>query len=279
VAELAGSDEAERYLPIPMARTRILEVLGAVTMVCFVDDDVICENYSVTEEIFLLMDDHQSNQTGSPKKASPQATNVQASDEGGGAAESDARVKPKQANVKGIVLDLHANPEATGSRFENPQWWRYLPSLKPLGLNAMLTYSYGAAAATQSSATPDSFSAATENARSLRTKAPFAQSSLTLSTVPEQSAGRGRSSSMPYPEHGQATPTRGGDGPGHQPMQQQAQQHTERSLVRHIRHLLPQEALRELAEEIGFEQSDLTPFSRVLEVMFFTAPNHCLLFH
>jgi hypothetical protein len=41
---------------------------------------------------------------------------------------------------KGVVLDLHANPRASGSRFENPLWWRYLPSLKPLGLNAMITH-------------------------------------------------------------------------------------------------------------------------------------------
>ena len=28
--------------------------MGAVTMMCFVDDDIICEGYSVSEEIFLL---------------------------------------------------------------------------------------------------------------------------------------------------------------------------------------------------------------------------------
>lgn len=34
-------------LPIPLARSRLLEVIGAITMVCFIDDDVICEDYSV----------------------------------------------------------------------------------------------------------------------------------------------------------------------------------------------------------------------------------------
>ena len=91
-------------LPIPMSKLRLLEVLGSVTMVCFIDDDIICEDFSVTEEIFLL----QSS--------------------------GDSEVKTK-------VLDLHANPEAKGSRFENPQWFTYLPSLKPIGLNAVLTYS------------------------------------------------------------------------------------------------------------------------------------------
>jgi len=168
----AAGDQARRrsasdadYLPIPMARTRLLEVLGAVTMVCFVDDDVICEGYSVTEEIFLLMEDNQSNQRGkggnNKNESSPRLPVPHGLTSSTDSAEQDkSAMKAKQANVKGVVLDLHANPEATGSRFENPQWWRYLPSLKPLGLNAMLTYSYGAAAATLSSATPDYSSAA-----------------------------------------------------------------------------------------------------------------------
>ena len=95
---------SQSLLPIPMSQTRLIEVLGSVTMVCFIDDDIICENFSVTEEIFLL-------QTSS-----------------------------ETTEVKTKVLDLHANPEAKGSRFENPQWFTYLPSLKPIGLNAMLTY-------------------------------------------------------------------------------------------------------------------------------------------
>ena len=33
-------------LPVPLARSRLLECLGAVTMCCFIDDDVICEGYS-----------------------------------------------------------------------------------------------------------------------------------------------------------------------------------------------------------------------------------------
>jgi hypothetical protein len=28
--------------------------LGAVTMVCFIDDDIVSEGFSVTEEVFLL---------------------------------------------------------------------------------------------------------------------------------------------------------------------------------------------------------------------------------
>jgi hypothetical protein len=38
------------------------------------------------------------------------------------------------------MLDLHASPQLTGTRFENPDWRKHLPSLKPIGLASMLTY-------------------------------------------------------------------------------------------------------------------------------------------
>jgi hypothetical protein len=40
----------------------------------------------------------------------------------------------------------------------------------------------------------------------------------------------------------------------------------EKSLVRHIRYVLPLESLRELSEEIGFDPADLQPFRKKLEV-------------
>jgi hypothetical protein len=33
------------FMPVPLCRNRLVETLGAVTMICFVDDDVICESY------------------------------------------------------------------------------------------------------------------------------------------------------------------------------------------------------------------------------------------
>lgn len=302
------------YLPVPLARSRLLEVLGAVTMVCFVDDDVICEGYSVTEEIFLLMDDHQSNQAaaGAAGKAGNQGHPVPPGLEDVTEGAKGAGATQSRSNVKGVVLDLHANPEATGSRFENPQWWRYLPSLKPLGLNALLTYTYGAAAATLSNSTPDPpmdrvhashadhhstgggglvraegrLVRSGREALSPQAQA-LSQSMYVFSASAEpQTQDHTQPASVAHSRHsprfrGSVT----GSSPSHSPhhhhhhhhhshghnqqeqhQQQQQQQHTDRSLVRHIRHLLPQEALRELAEEIGFEQADLTAFSRVLEV-------------
>jgi len=155
------------------------------------------------------------------------------------------------------VLDLHANPEATGSRFENPQWWRYLPSLKPLGLNAMLTYNYTAAETCSQQ-------------ESAQRQANNGDGNQTVSGAHHH---RSNSSHLPYPSAVQRSAQEGVTGSDHNPLllSQAAQlqnqhQQTERSLVRHIRHLLPPESLRELAEEIGFEQSDLSAFSRVLEV-------------
>eukprot|EP01034_Spumella_vulgaris_P022405 gene22405-28527_t len=122
------------YLPVPLARSRLFETLGAISMVCFVDDDTVCESFSVTEEMFLLVD----------------SGNVLAGDALSGKAEHAPVISAKTkantdlkiaSNAKGVVLDLHANPEAKGSRFENPLWWRYLSSLKPIGLNSLLTYS------------------------------------------------------------------------------------------------------------------------------------------
>ncbi len=257
-------------------------------MVCFVDDDVICEGYSVTEEIFLLMDNPQLGDTAQSSQKHKSNFASQQQQRGGGAAgniinrnrgestdeaetvggatympaaaglASDNKQVTSSVAVKGIVLDLHANPEATGSRFENPQWWRYLPSLKPLGLNAMLTYNYTAA---------ETFS----QQESAQRQASNGDGNQTVSGAHHH---RLNSSHLPYPSTVQRSAQEGANtGSDQNPLllSQAAQfqnqhQQTERSLVRHIRHLLPPESLRELAEEIGFEQSDLSAFSRVLEV-------------
>lgn len=273
----SSTDDA--YLPIPLARSRLLEVLGAVTMVCFVDDDVICEGYSVTEEIFLLMDNPQVGDTAHPsQKHKPSSASQQLQPDARSTDEADLAgagllTQPTSRQLtttaaKGIVLDLHANPEATGSRFENPQWWRYLPSLKPLGLNAMLTYAYTATSSTQHDVMQ-------------QRQASGGGDGSAHGQISGVGSGRHRSNTnhLPYPPTVQRSPHGSAHDQGalgaadgdtfpmqlHSGQANQYQQ-TERSLVRHIRHLLPLESLRELAEEIGFEQADLSAFTRVLEV-------------
>jgi len=183
IGVVGHDDDDQYYLPIPLASTRLLEVLGAITMVCFVDDDVICEGYSVTEEIFLLMDNHNESNNNYEESIQqqkypipPQQNNDiynnnnninnnninnnnnnnnnsslhNDSSDHSATADIDGDIdtfsshayRSKAAitggssktggakafvSVKGMVLDLHASPEATGSRFENPLWWRYLP--------------------------------------------------------------------------------------------------------------------------------------------------------
>lgn len=132
-----STKEERPLLPIPLTRTNIVGQLGAITMVCFVDDDVISENYSVTEEIFLLNENQEHSMDDTSNKF------------GSSASSSMRPLSHEQSNKhdphsKVTVLDLHANPEATGSRFENPNWWKFLPCLKPLGFNALLTYKFTA---------------------------------------------------------------------------------------------------------------------------------------
>ncbi|RYH23223.1 hypothetical protein EON65_18100 [archaeon] len=186
-------------LPIPLASLNMVDQLGAITMVCFVDDDVICENYSVTEEIFLLTEKHDDLELDNDSEHPVESKGV------------------KGPRIKGTVLDLHANPEATGSRFENPLWWKFLPSLKPLGIDALLTYKHTIDKNVAPSLMP-----------------------------PTQSYLSSRSKNKSQRESKRTI--------------------IERSLVRHIQHTLPLEALRELSEEIGFTDEDLRIFTKALDV-------------
>lgn len=210
-SSLVGVQTSKRppLLPIPLFSMNLVDQLGSITMVCFVDDDIICENYSVTEEIFLLTEKHEDRDVNGDSGGADM-------DNVGGVGVL-SRGRSANVNVKGTVLDLHANPEATGSRFENPMWWKFLPSLKPLGINAMLTYKHTA------------------------TKSPTLQSESSSRTTSFNKAGNVSN-------------------------KESLRSVIERSLVRHIQQTLPLEALRELAEEIGFTEDDLAPFMRVLEI-------------
>lgn len=86
--------------PIPYLSSRMLERLGAVTMLCCIDDDVLCESQKCVDEIFLLKDD---------------------------------------LNATTVVLDVHRDLSSpTGLKFENPHWKQHLNSLKPIGLNLLV---------------------------------------------------------------------------------------------------------------------------------------------
>ena len=199
-------------LPVPMSKMRLLETLGAVTMVCFVDDDVICESFSVTEEVFLLQSSGHS-----------------------------------YSDIKTKVLDLHANPEARGSRFENPQWFTYLPSLKPIGLNAILTYSPFPPQALQLS------------------DLEFRDGVLTLEGY-EENANIDTNAYVSNDSSRKWTTLKDYSSFSKYKASRNRRNRVEVALVDHVRRCVPLEALKELAEEIGFVDEDYTNYSRLLEM-------------
>ena len=212
------------FLPVPLAKARLVEVLGAVTMICFIDDDVICEPFSVCEEVFLLKPGSAPTSTSSQ--------NVR---------NADTTLPPK-----GVVLDLHANPEATGSRFEDPLWWKYLNSLKPIGLNALLTHT----------PTPPSQILSTGSQDVVLTKS-------TLNGIPPLLTRQLRKASTTgHIAAAFLDPKESSSSATHRKRNSSQMQ---AGLVGHIRKVLPLAVLRELAGEIGFDDSDVSTFMRLLE--------------
>ena len=335
---LMGSKERKWpcLLPVPLARARLLESLGAVTMCCFIDDDIICDGYSVTEEIFLLKGEGGKDDLAGSR--SDTRSNIHR-----GLGTDFRGPKPSVATpsallssaAKSVVLDLHGNPDARGSRFENPLWWKFLASLKPIGLNAMLTFapteptefrprptpqpinttpavpqptlnlppaSSPATGSSSNVSNTDSSSSSGNTAAATRPGAVItvdttnvgvrsrarSDAGFRVAVVPSSSStgimegaagGDGQevgdvgdmggpTSLSPLPPDGKLktraskSSTRSKSGkftlPGDLAMQG--------ALVAHVRKVLPLEALRELAEEIGFTESDISCFTRLLEM-------------
>jgi hypothetical protein len=204
-------------LPIPMARARLLEVLGSITMVCFIDDDIICESYSVTEEIFLLQ-----SSVGS--------------------------------EVKTKVLDLHANTLARGARFEDSRWFTNLPSLKPIGLNAMLTYY------------PFPPQDLQINRLSLSDGLPRPIKSKSAHFELEPFSGGGEVDSSSQTNMWTSLRDFSALNKSKYSKHSRKRNRVELALVDHVRRSMPLEALKELSEEIGFVREDYMGYNRLLEI-------------
>lgn len=249
---LASSRDNEELLPVPLAGSRIPEVLGAVTMVCFVDDDIVCESFSVTEEIYLMMDNNQDGSANSEVQGSAaiQSTTENKEDNFRGfRPETDDNFTAR----KGKVLDLHANPNKTGSRFEHPLWWRYLPNLKPIGLDALFTYMF------TSSTYGDSINNDLRQPEAKSSQGHI-RSAAGVANVHTTSAERRNISQL------QTQTSSNYSILAEDPKAELNAGDIQRSLVRHIRRIIPLESLRELSEEIGFTESDLKAFSPLLEI-------------
>jgi hypothetical protein len=209
---------SEKMLPIPFASKRLLEYLGAVTMVCFVDDDVICEGVSATEEVFLLKSETEN--------------------ENGGQVTERAAGDTELVGSKGITIDLTSSTTA-GARFETSNWWKYLPNLKPIGLNSMLTYK-----PMPPLPAGQDFVSYSVSSRDVRDKVTSVEGSV-LSNAPHGSLTTVRKNSA------QSTPS-----------------HADMfvSLVSHVRKTIPLESLRQLSLDIGFVDDDLAYFQKLLEL-------------
>ncbi|CAM9975348.1 unnamed protein product [Ectocarpus sp. 12 AP-2014] len=93
----------DNFLPVPMLGCGLVERLGAVTTLCMLDEDTVCEPTSTIKEVFLV----------------------------------DSKVNDAGVST-GTVLDMHTQQGKKGVRFEDPHWWTHLPALKPIGLTCLL---------------------------------------------------------------------------------------------------------------------------------------------
>ncbi|CAM9109976.1 unnamed protein product [Choristocarpus tenellus] len=92
-----------QLLPVPLLGCGLIERLGAVTNLCMLDEDTVCQPTSAIEEVFLLDSKDENGRGG------------------------------------GTVLDMHTQQGREGVRFEDPQWWTHLAALKPIGLTCLLS--------------------------------------------------------------------------------------------------------------------------------------------
>lgn len=118
-------------------------------MVCFIDDDIVCENYSVSEEIYLLNGNIDPDIEYEVDRycisGLYEDNKICVVDDGceryivGFACECTGNAHIASYCIYYTTSKLMQLPcQAGGSRFENPKWWTYLPSLKPIGLTALL---------------------------------------------------------------------------------------------------------------------------------------------
>lgn len=121
-----SSETIDLLWSLPFHRSNLCEELGSISTVCFIDDDVVCENNSVTEEILMMGENNENSDI--------LATRLEDS----ARFDHNKKVSTPSRHSNCVVLDLHSGTGESGPRFENPLWWRYLPSLKPLGLACLM---------------------------------------------------------------------------------------------------------------------------------------------
>lgn len=142
----------------------------------------------------------------------------------------------------------------------------YLLSLKPLGLDAMLTYN-----STNCNNNNNNYNNNRFNRITIHTnRAITHSSSSSSSSIPPLDGSDSNSSSSVQSPIPTLINSPSSVAVNKEKNRSDSYNKTvidiEKSLVRHIRYVLPLESLRELSEEIGFDPEDLQPFRKKLEV-------------
>ena len=142
----------------------------------------------------------------------------------------------------------------------------YLLSLKPLGLDAMLTYnSTNCNNNNNNNNYNNRF-----NRNTIHTNSAITHSSSSSSSIPRLNGSDSNSSSSVQSPIPTLINSPSSVAVNKEKNRSDSNNKTvidiEKSLVRHIRYVLPLESLRELSEEIGFDPEDLQPFRKKLEV-------------
>lgn len=148
----SSAENVELILSQPTATHSLVETLGAVSMVCFIDDDLVCDSSAVCEEI-LLMSDNPTDPSADSLRETKSGVNerntmqdsADVSSKEGPNLQQPQPTRNLEVSAKSIVLDLYTQKggqqneqQQQQNRFENPLWFNYLLALKPLGLAALL---------------------------------------------------------------------------------------------------------------------------------------------
>jgi hypothetical protein len=116
--QIGGSkehDPLQALLSTGFGSATLLHTLGAVTRICCIDDEVLCDPFPSVEEIFLPKVSESNSRNGTILDLHPAA---------------DAE--------KAMVPGTSSRAGGTEVRFDDPSWKNHMKQLKPIGLCCML---------------------------------------------------------------------------------------------------------------------------------------------
>ncbi|GMH87441.1 hypothetical protein TrST_g12955 [Triparma strigata] len=145
-------------LKIPPPSSMILERFPSISRICIVDDDLICGSKSCSPKNILLPtcngmklldvgekfrdDDSEESDEEDQRKMTMQSMDYDSDSSDDERVDRSKRRRRRRRKRRKIdeLQDLQgeASPEFVEMEFEDPRWWEHLPSLKGIGLAAMM---------------------------------------------------------------------------------------------------------------------------------------------